>query len=150
MNNPEKQTDTSSLLASTPAIANIKSFLPLLLGCAGSVVLMAIIIVVIVQMRKKRDGSGNNNNTNNSSSNGILSDSSMGGSSNDRAEIASYALNAQRTLQSSQEVGLVRDLCTESVESIEKNPDIIPQGKILYVIPHSYTIHINIKAYYFV
>lgn len=130
LNNPEKQTDTSSLLASTPAIANIKSLLPLLSGCAGSVVLMAIIILVIVRIRKNRDGGGNNGGSNNTT-NGILSDSSMGGSSNDRAEIASYALNAQRTLQSSQEVGLVRDLCTESIESMEKNPDIIPQGKIV-------------------
>lgn len=62
--------------------------------------LIAIVIVFIVRMR--------------------------GSSGRDRAE--GYVVNSQRTIQSSQEVGLVRDLCNESVESIEKNPDIIPQG----------------------
>lgn len=100
LKNPEKQTDIS--LASTPAIANMKPFLAILLGCVGGMMLIAVVIVFIVRMR--------------------------GSSGRDRAE--GYVVNSQRTIQSSQEVGLVRDLCNESVDSIEKNPDIIPQGKL--------------------
>lgn len=117
LNNPEKQTDTSSLLASTPSLANLKTFLPFVLfGCAGAIALTAIIVVFIIRKRA-------NNSTN--STNDVLADQSTGGSS-DRGETASYALTTQRTLQSSQEV--VRDLCADSNESMEKNPDIIPQG----------------------
>lgn len=101
LKSPEKQTDVS--LASAPAIANMKPFLAILLGCVGGMMLIAIIIVLIVRMR--------------------------GSSGRDRAE--TYPANTQRTIQSSQEVGLVRDLCNASVESIEKNPDIIPQGEKL-------------------
>lgn len=117
LNNPEKQTDTSSsLLASTPTFAHIKALLPFILfGCAGCVAIMAIVIIFVIRMRSNRDSS---------STNGVLGEQSIAGSS-DHGEIASYA---QRTLQSSQEVA--RDLCNESIESMEKNPDIIPQGKI--------------------
>lgn len=102
LKNPEKQTDLSSLAA--PAIANMKPFLAIMLGCVGGMMLIAIIIVFIVRMR--------------------------GSSGQNRGE--QYAVNTQRTMQSSQEVGLVRDSCNESAESIEKNPDIIPQGNLLF------------------
>lgn len=120
VSNPEKQTDTSSLLASTPSLANLKTFLPLLLlGCAGAIAMTAIVVVYIVRKHA---------NLNSSSTNDVMGDQSTGGSS-DRGEIASYALSTQRTMQSSQEVG--RDLCADSNESMAKNPDIIdiiPQG----------------------
>lgn len=120
LNNPEKQTDTSSLLASTPSLANLKILLPFLLfGCAGTIALTAIVVVFIVRKRANRSNSSNGTND-------VLGDQSTGGS-NDRSEAASYALSTQRTLQSSQEVA--RDLCADSNESMEKNPDIIPQGK---------------------
>lgn len=126
LNNPEKQTDTSSLLASTPSLANLKTFLPFVLfGCAGAIALTAIIVVFII--RKRANGTAN-------SSNDALADQSTGGNS-DRGETASYALTTQRTLQSSQEVA--RDLCADSNESMEKNPDIIPQGNHFSIIPFS-------------
>lgn len=105
LKNPEKQTDIS--LASGPAIENMKPFLAILLGIVGGVMLIAIIIVLIVRMR--------------------------GSTGRDRNNCENYTTTTtsnQRNIQSSQEVGLVRDLCNESVESIEKNPDIIPQGNV--------------------
>lgn len=120
LNNPEKQTDTSSLLASTPSLANLKMLVPFLLfGCAGAIALTAIIVVFVIRKRA--------NHSNSNSMNDTLGEQSTGGS-NDRSETASYALNTQRTLQSSQEVA--RDLCADSNESMEKNPDIIPQGNL--------------------
>lgn len=106
LKNPEKQTDIS--LASGPAIENMKPFLAILLGIVGGVMLIAIIIVLVVRMRGStgRDRNNCENYTTTTTNN-----------------------NNQRNIQSSQEVGLVRDLCNESVESIEKNPDIIPQGQ---------------------
>lgn len=122
LNNPEKQTDTSSLLASTPSLANLKMLVPFVLfGCAGAIAITAIIVVFIIRKRANR--------SNSNSTNDVLGDQSTGGS-NDRSETASYALSTQRTLQSSQEVA--RDLCADSNESMEKNPDIIPQGNISF------------------
>lgn len=119
LNNPEKQTDTSSLLASTPSLANLKALLPFLLfGCAGTIALAAIIVVFVIRKRANRSNSSN-------STNDVLGDQSTNGS-NDRSEAASYAVSIQRTLQSSQDVG--HDLYADSNESMEKNPDIIPQG----------------------
>ncbi|XP_031626202.1 nephrin-like isoform X1 [Contarinia nasturtii] len=116
LNNPEKQTDTSSLLASTPSLAKLKSLLPFLLfGCAGAIALTAIIVVFII--RKRANQSSNNTND-------AMGDQSTTCGNSDRCETASYALNTQRTLQSSQEVA--RDLCADSSETLEKNPDIIP------------------------
>lgn len=127
LNNPEKQTDTSSLLASTPSLANLKSLLPILLfGCAGAIALTGIVVVFVIRKRASR---GSN------STNDVLGDQSTAGSS-DRGETPSYALSTQRTLQSSQEVA--RDLCAESNESMEKNPDIIPQGN-LYVCASAFS-----------
>lgn len=124
LSNPQKQTDTSSLLAAaTPTLANLKTLLPFLLfGCAGAIALTAIIVVFVIRKRANRNGN---------STNDVMGDQSTGGNS-DRCETAAYALSTQRTLQSSQEVA--RDLCADSNESMEKNPDIIPQGKIHFLI----------------
>lgn len=125
LNNPEKQTDTSSLLASTPSLANLKILLPFLLfGCACTIALTAIIVVFIVRKRANQSNSSN-------STSDVLGDQSTGGS-NDRSEAASYALSTQRTLQSGQEVA--RDFCADSNESMEKNPDIIPQGNDFFFL----------------
>ena len=67
--------------------------------------LIAIIIVLIVRMRRS--------------------------SVRDRSE--TYTANVQHSIQSRQDAGLVRNLYNESVESMERNPDIVPQGK--YDIP---------------
>lgn len=116
LNNPEKQTDTTLILAQATTFAHIKTLLPFILfGCAGCVAIMAIVIIFVIRMRSSHDSN---------STNGVLGDQSTAGSS-DHGEISSYA---QRTLQSSQEVA--RDLCNENIDSVEKNPDIIPQGKI--------------------
>lgn len=137
LNNPEKQTDTSSLLASTPSLASLKTFVPFLLfGCAGAIALTAIIVGFIIRKRANRS---------NNSTNDALADQSTGGSS-DRGETASYALSTQRTLQSSQEVA--RDLCAD--ESMEKNPDIIPQGKFLDYIIFSHFISLIYMYIYIV
>lgn len=124
LNNPEKQTDTSSLLASTPSLASLKILIPFLLfGCAGTLTGLTAIVVVVIRKRIKNRSSSSN------SSNDVLGDQSTGGI-NDRTEAASYAVSTQRTLQSSQEV--VRDSCGDSSESMEKNPDIIPQGNCVF------------------
>lgn len=137
LNNPEKQTDTSSLLASTPSLANLKIILPFLLfGCACTIALTAIIVIFIVRKRANRSNSSN-------STNDVLGDQSTGGS-NDRSETVSYALSTQRTLQSSHEVA--RDLCADSNESMEKNPDIIPQGNDF--LSHNYLILVS-RFHYF-
>lgn len=122
LNNPEKQTDTSSLLASTPSLSNLKILVPFLLfGCAGMIAMTAIVVVFIIRKRANRSIDSN-------STNDVLGDQSGTSGSNDRTEAASYAVSTQRTLQSSQEVA--RDLCADSNDSMEKNPDIIPQGNI--------------------
>lgn len=50
---------------------------------------------------------------------------------NDAAELdgnATYAINAQQMLQPSQ-AEVVHSLCSDNIDGIEKNPDIIPQGE---------------------
>lgn len=107
LKNPEKQTDLS--LASGPAIENMKPFLAILLGIVGGMMFIAIGIVFIVRMRGSSGRDRNNCET---------------------TYTATTMQNSQRNVQTSQDMGLVRNLCNDSDESIEKNPDIIPQGNL--------------------
>lgn len=73
---------------------------------------IAIIIVFIVRMR--------------------------GSTGRDRNNCENYTINSQRNIIiSSQDIGMVRDLCIESIDNIDKNPDIIPQG-ITYKCIYTY------------
>lgn len=111
LKNPEKQTDLS--LASGPAIENMKPFLAILLGIVGGMMFIAIVIVFIVRMRGSSGRDRNNCETTYTTTTTTMS-------------------NGQRNVQTSQDMGLARNLCNDSVESIEKNynPDIIPQGNL--------------------
>lgn len=109
---------TDLSLAYAPVIEDIRPFLGILVGIVGSIFLVALIIVIIVRMRGStgRDrnnyshpttGSGRGNNNNGSVSIGTLHNG-----------------------QSIQDIRIGRDTChvTSSLDSIDKNPDIIPQG----------------------
>lgn len=114
LKNPEKQTDLS--LASGPAIENMKPFLAILLGIVGGMMFIAIVIVFIVRMRGSSGRDRNNCETTYTATTTTMS-------------------NGQRNAQTAQDMGLARNLCNnDSVESIEKNPDIIPQGNLFCLI----------------
>ncbi|KAL5287698.1 hypothetical protein ACFFRR_008543 [Megaselia abdita] len=103
LKDPEKQTDIS--LAYAPVIEDIRPFLGILVGIVGSIVLVALIIVIIVRMR--------------------------GSSGRDRNNYSAHQVSRdtlQHNGQSIQDMRIGRDICqTSSVDSIDKNPDIIPQ-----------------------
>lgn len=93
-------------LAYAPVIEDIRPFLGILVGLVGSIVLVALIIVIIVRMR--------------------------GSSGRDRNNYSAHQVSRdtlQHNGQSIQDMRIGRDICqTSSVDSIDKNPDIIPQG----------------------
>lgn len=96
-------------MAYAPVIEDIRPFLGILVGIVGSIVLVALIIVIIVRMR--------------------------GSSGRDRNNYSAHQVSRdtlQHNGQSIQDMRIGRDICqTSSVDSIDKNPDIIPQGNIL-------------------
>lgn len=114
LKNPEKQTDLS--LASGPAIENMKPFLLILLACVGGTMLVAIVIVLFVRMRGSTGHDRNNCEpyTTSPATNTLTSTTST--------------TNQRNSSQSGGGCDGTRVLCTDSVESIDKNPDIIPQG----------------------
>ncbi|XP_022230550.2 uncharacterized protein LOC111079610 isoform X6 [Drosophila obscura] len=154
LKDPEKQTDLS--LAYAPVIEDIRPFLGILAGIVGSVFLVALIIVIVVRVRGSsgRDrnnyshpGSGGNvggggggagggtgvpgsgGGPGGTSANGNGSMGLLASNNNGSLGIgATLAHNGGQSVQDMHRIG--RDTChvTSSLDSIDKNPDIIPQG----------------------
>ncbi|XP_053680784.1 neural cell adhesion molecule 2 [Anopheles nili] len=104
LKNPEKQTDLS--LVYSPALLQIKPFIGTLLGVVAAIISIASIIVCITRLR----GSA-----------GRDRDCASNMSTNDASGIS----------QSIPDADLAREQqCNGSIDSIEKNPDIIPQAKL--------------------
>uniref|UniRef100_A0A182F7Z5 Ig-like domain-containing protein n=1 Tax=Anopheles albimanus TaxID=7167 RepID=A0A182F7Z5_ANOAL len=102
LKNPEKQTDLS--LVYPPALLQIKPFIGTLVGVVAAIISIASIIVCITRLR----GSAGHDR-----------DCGSNMSTNDASGIS----------QSIPDADLAREQCNGSIDSIEKNPDIIPQGK---------------------
>ncbi|XP_058116019.1 nephrin [Anopheles ziemanni] len=103
LKNPEKQTDLS--LVYSPALLQIKPFIGTLLGVVAAIISIASIIVCVTRLR----GSA-----------GRDRDCGSNMSTNDASGIS----------QSIPDADLAREQCNGSIDSIEKNPDIIPQAKL--------------------
>ncbi|XP_050084941.1 nephrin isoform X2 [Anopheles aquasalis] len=100
LKNPEKQTDLS--LVYPPALLQIKPFIGTLVGVVAAIISIASIIVCITRLR----GSAGHDR-----------DCGSNMSTNDASGIS----------QSIPDADLAREQCNGSIDSIEKNPDIIPQ-----------------------
>ncbi|XP_055539948.1 nephrin isoform X2 [Wyeomyia smithii] len=108
LKNPEKQTDLSLVYA--PTLHQIKPFIGTLLGVVAAIISIASIIVCVTRLRGSagRDRDCSNMSTNDAS--GI-----------------SQSLPTEGELAREQQ-------CNGSIDSIEKNPDIIPQGKLPHLL----------------
>ncbi|XP_043947972.1 nephrin isoform X6 [Drosophila biarmipes] len=154
LKDPEKQTDLS--LAYAPVIEDIRPFLGILAGIVGSVFLVALIIVIVVRVRGSsgRDrnnyshpgsgvvGVGGTTTGNGSGLGGGAGGGGLGGTTangngslgllasnnNGSLVIGTLGHNGGQSVQDMHRIG--RETChvTSSLDSIDKNPDIIPQG----------------------
>ncbi|XP_055701881.1 nephrin-like [Phlebotomus papatasi] len=108
LKNPEKQTD---LALGAPVIEDMKPFLAILLGIVGGLVFIAFVIVFIVRLRGS-SGRDHNNCT-----------------SHIAPSLSTTTTTMRNSTHPSQMDGLDpgRESC-DSLDSMEKNPDIIPQG----------------------
>ncbi|XP_044317434.1 uncharacterized protein LOC108043645 isoform X3 [Drosophila rhopaloa] len=148
----DQQEDLS--LAYAPVIEDIRPFLGILAGIVGSVFLVALIIVIVVRVRGSsgRDrnnyshpgsgvgGVGVGGTTGNGS--GVGGGGGVGGTTangngslglltsnnNGSLVIGTLGHNGGQSVQDMHRIG--RETChvTSSLDSIDKNPDIIPQG----------------------
>ncbi|XP_039227926.1 neural cell adhesion molecule 2 isoform X6 [Drosophila yakuba] len=156
LKDPEKQTDLS--LAYAPVIEDIRPFLGILAGIVGSIFLVALIIVIVVRVRGSSGRDRNNYSHPGSGVGGIGgttgNGSGMGGigggvggggvggttangngslgllasNNNGSLVIGTLGHNGGQSVQDMHRIG--RETChvTSSLDSIDKNPDIIPQG----------------------
>ncbi|XP_053964212.1 hemicentin-1, partial [Anastrepha ludens] len=111
-----KPKDRNLSLAYAPVIEDIRPFLGILVGIVGSIFLVALIIVIIVRMR---GSSGRDRNNYSHPSTG-------GGRGNNNGSVSIGTLHNGQSIQ---DIRIGRDTChvTSSLDSIDKNPDIIPQ-----------------------
>ncbi|XP_059224588.1 uncharacterized protein LOC106093722 isoform X3 [Stomoxys calcitrans] len=109
LKDPEKQTDLS--LAYAPVIEDIRPFLGILVGIVVSIILVAFIIVIIVRMRGSSGRDRNNYMHGTTTAQGRGNNNGLG------------------SLHNSHDMHNGRGNChvTSSIDSIDKNPDIIPQ-----------------------
>lgn len=98
-------------LAYAPVIEDIRPFLGILVGIVASIILVALIIVIIVRVR---GSSGRDRN------NYMHGTDTTSGRNN----------NGLGTVRNNHDLHNGRGSChvTSSLDSIDKNPDIIPQG----------------------
>lgn len=103
-------------LAYAPVIEDIRPFLGILVGVVVSIILVALIIVIIVRMR---GSSGRDRN------NYMHGTATAQGRNN----------NGLGSLHNNHDLHNGRGNChvTSSLDSIDKNPDIIPQGLYWFV-----------------
>ncbi|XP_043947969.1 uncharacterized protein LOC108029676 isoform X1 [Drosophila biarmipes] len=150
----DQQEDLS--LAYAPVIEDIRPFLGILAGIVGSVFLVALIIVIVVRVRGSsgRDrnnyshpgsgvvGVGGTTTGNGSGLGGGAGGGGLGGTTangngslgllasnnNGSLVIGTLGHNGGQSVQDMHRIG--RETChvTSSLDSIDKNPDIIPQG----------------------
>ncbi|KPU75854.1 uncharacterized protein Dana_GF12266, isoform B [Drosophila ananassae] len=148
----DQQEDLS--LAYAPVIEDIRPFLGILAGIVGSIFLVALIIVIVVRVRGS-SGRDRNNYSHPGSGGGVGGTTGAGGvvgggvggvgvgtatangngslgllSSNNNGSLVIGTLghNGGQSVQDMHRIG--RETChvTSSLDSIDKNPDIIPQG----------------------
>ncbi|XP_064551892.1 uncharacterized protein side-VIII isoform X1 [Drosophila montana] len=112
-------------------IEDIRPFLGILAGIVGSVFLVALIIVVVVRVRGSSGRDRNNyshpGNGGSSTANGNGNLGILGSNNNGSLGIGTLAHNGGQSVQDMHRIG--RETChvTSSLDSIDKNPDIIPQ-----------------------
>jgi hypothetical protein len=92
-----------------PTLMQIKPFIGTLVGVVVAIVFLASFIVCLVRSR--------------------------GSSGRDRDCGTTSTNDASTAAQPMPDSELAREQCNGSVDSIEKNPDIIPQGKQNYIFP---------------
>ncbi|XP_030554224.1 uncharacterized protein LOC115757909 isoform X5 [Drosophila novamexicana] len=112
-------------------IEDIRPFLGILAGIVGSIFLVAVIIVVVVRVRGSSGRDRNNyshpGNGGSSTANGNGNLGILGSNNNGSLGIGTLAHNGGQSVQDMHRIG--RETChvTSSLDSIDKNPDIIPQ-----------------------
>ncbi|XP_062134762.1 uncharacterized protein LOC133844691 isoform X1 [Drosophila sulfurigaster albostrigata] len=125
--------DEDYLPAYAPVIEDIRPFLGILAGIVGSIFLVAIIIAVVVRVRGSSGRDRNNyshpgnGGSSSSTANGNGNLGILGSNNNGSLGIGTLAHNGGQSVQDMHRIG--RETChvTSSLDSIDKNPDIIPQ-----------------------